>query len=51
LRIARHGYEVADATLTAHCPELAPEYLPWEFPKCGTIASRAAKKGGTRVFF
>jgi NTE family protein len=28
-RVARHGYEVADATLTAHCPPLAPESMVW----------------------
>lgn len=28
-RIARHGFEVADATLTAYCRELAPEDRRW----------------------
>jgi NTE family protein len=28
-RVARHGYEVADATLTAYCPALIPEELNW----------------------
>ena len=28
-RVARHGYEVADATLTAYCPSLAPEGSSW----------------------
>lgn len=28
-RIARHGHEVADATLTAYCRALAPEGLNW----------------------
>ena len=28
-RVARHGHEVADATLTAYCHELSPETLHW----------------------
>lgn len=28
-RVARHGYEVADATLSAYCPALAPDELDW----------------------
>ena len=28
-RVVRHGYEVADATLTACCPALAPAPISW----------------------
>lgn len=29
-RIARHGYEVADATLTAYAPDVVPASLDWQ---------------------
>jgi NTE family protein len=29
LRIARHGFEVADATLTAYCPAVVPQSMLW----------------------
>jgi len=28
-RIARHGFEVADATLCHFCPQLAPQSMTW----------------------
>jgi NTE family protein len=33
-RIVRHGFEVADATLTAYCRALAPKGLHWSGSEC-----------------